>query len=74
METVISILLGFCLTGLLGCLYALIRNQCVYNYRMNKIKESVDNGDWTSYNNLPSYETMFNKFWVWPLNRFEVKK
>lgn len=63
-------------------LYMLARNEAVYKFRGELIEEwsfcankLIRNGKdykialaW--YESLPTYNTMFNRFWVWPLGKF----
>ena len=66
MSVLFSILFGFCLFGLVACLYMAVRNQAVYNYRVKVLSTDMD-----KYERLPSYNTMMYKFWVWPMSRFD---
>lgn len=57
----------FCGPGLLISLFALYRNQKVYEFRVKMIGTPM-------YEELPEYDTMFLKFWVWPMERFLLQK
>ena len=69
---------GIC--GLLFCTYMLWRNIHVSNFRNQLIKFVYEDEDgepsdtWIErrvwYNNLPDYDTMMNRFWIWPLEKF----
>ena len=50
-------------------LYMLVRCWHVYDYRVNAIYDRDPN----RYKNLPSYDYMLFRFWVYPLSRFERK-
>lgn len=51
---------------LIFCLYMQLRNYAVFYYRIKKICENLD-----KYDQLPNYDYMMIRFWVWPLSRFE---
>lgn len=43
--------------------YMLIRNSIVFKFRMKYLANDT-------YEQIPSYDYMMNKFWVWPMSRF----
>ncbi len=55
----------FCMIACLIYPFALIRNLMVYVYREKCALESME-----KYERLPSYDEMFNKFWVWNFDKF----
>ena len=61
-----SVAITVCSLGMAFCVYMLWRNQRVYEFRMRLIDEDMDR-----YNQLPGYDEMVNRWWVWPLERFE---
>ena len=58
METFILILAGFLTCSMITCIYLLIRNMWVYEYRTNLIWSDFD-----KYKKLPSYNDMVLKYW-----------
>ena len=70
---------------ILLCIYMIIRTFCVWKYNMNiidneyeELKKLIKNKEYDKsllkFNkiyNLPPFEYMVNKFWVWPLSKFE---
>lgn len=58
MEKFILITAGFFTCSLITCIYMLIRNMWVYEYRTNLIWSDFD-----KYEKLPSYNDMVLKYW-----------
>lgn len=50
---------------ILGSIYMLIRNDWVYRNRIRLLYK-----DWDAYDRLPSYDSMWLRFWVWDINKF----
>jgi len=45
--------------------YLQVRNVMVYRFRSRVLEESM-----RDYDQLPEYDTMMWRFWVWPLEKF----
>jgi hypothetical protein len=61
--------IGICVLGMIFCNYMLRRNDKIYEFRLNMIKE-----DFNHYEKLPSYDYMLWYFWVWTLDKFLSKE
>ena len=51
------------------CLFLLFRNSWVCRVRVNMIYNDHD-----KYEELPSYDAMLWRFWIWDVNKFLPKK
>jgi len=52
--------------GIAFCVYMLMRNECIYRYRIGILSNDMER-----YRRMPSYNLMMIRFWVWPLSKFE---
>jgi hypothetical protein len=62
---IIQTIIVTCLIVMVYCGMMLYRNHCVFQYRVKKIYENMN-----EYDRLPSYDTMMRKFWVWDFDKF----
>jgi hypothetical protein len=60
--TTLSVIVGLLIWA---AWFALYRNYWVFQMRIGILQHDVD-----VYDRLPSYETMFFKFWIWDINKF----
>lgn len=60
-----KVLLNYAIVGFVFSLFMLFRNNQILDYRTKVLNRSL-----SEYQALPSYDTMFYKFWVYPLNKF----
>ncbi len=70
----LNFMLCICIVGFISSMYMLIRNEFVFKYRTNLLKEGSEINDYSRYDSLPEYLAMFYHFWVWPMSRFEGQK
>lgn len=79
MVIVSEIGLLICLSGVIPFgIYMLYRNNKVYQYRTKILTRCRVKGSFKEYNQLPEYNTMWLKFWKWPMKSFnnyeQIKK
>lgn len=65
----INIYLSFMILMNILFFYILIRNDLVYNYRVELLYS-----DRNKYLLLPSYNEMMYKFWIWDFDKFLVEQ
>lgn len=71
MEMLFNILIAVLMLCMAFCVYMMVRNDKVYGFRMRVLSRSrLHDGKLYPYDQLPDYETMMRRFWVWPLEKF----
>lgn len=60
------IIIALCL--IIGCMFALVRNEWVYRQRIFVLRS--ENG-LEEFKRLPSYDEMMGRFWVWDVEKFK---
>jgi hypothetical protein len=79
MPIVALVMLGILTLAMGGCVYMLVRNQAVYNYR-TKVSKVVFSASAWDYKwrvkemDAVSYNDMMLKWWKWPLSDFYPDK
>ena len=74
---ILNILLTFGILLGIFAIYMIWRNEMVCRYRIKLINKCNPRDpkqfdrQWAVYESYPSNDTMFNKFWIWPLSKFE---
>lgn len=67
-EILSRMLLVLCFVVAVWAIYMLVRNQAVYRFRARLLATDIER-----YERLPGYNDMLDRWWVWPLSRFEPK-
>jgi len=64
-ETILNTILVIAVVNMLVGILLLIRNECVFKFRINLLDTDRD-----TFYKLPPYELMVLKFWVIDFNKF----
>lgn len=54
-----------------GCLFALIRNQWVFNGRMKILNRQPQGSGLDEFKTLISYDEMMRKWWIWDIEKLK---
>ena len=74
MNIALTIFFVLSLVGMLLFAYMIFRNHRVFRYRANLLNQCQSMDDLLAFKQLPGYDTMLFRFWVWPMSRFAEKK
>jgi len=65
-QKIIVIVWIICLIGVVFCVYMLIRNEAVYDFKTKTLYENYE-----EYDNYASYAEMMDIFWEWDFEKFK---